>query len=103
MNIFKKISDISTTIIEAIREDVTPESYRMSKSEFYQQHFPKNYDNTITYVVQYHSADTVTSWGPFYSIELANQWSDKLLSAYSIQCDIVYVHNSKSDPSTWFI
>ncbi len=103
MNIFKKFSDLSHNVIEKIREDITSEAYHMSKSEFYDQHFPKSYDNTISFIVQYHGVDVTTSWGPFTSIELANQWCDKIRHAYSVECDVVFVQNPKSNPETWFI
>ncbi len=103
MNIFKKFSDLSHNVVERIREDITSEAYHMSKSEFYDQYFPKNYDNTITYMVQYHGVDTTTSWGPFTTIESANQWCNKIFSAYSVECDVVYINNPKSNPDTWFM
>lgn len=98
-----KIFQTFKLISEKIREDISLEDYKMSKSEFYQIHSPKTYDNTISYIVQYRGVDTVTSWGPFTSIESANDWSNKILENYLVECDVIYIHNLKSDPDTWFI
>lgn len=107
MNLLTKIFTtpirLVQTIREGLRQDVSSEFYKMSKSEFYQTHFPKTYDNTITYIVQYHGVDATTSWGPFNTIHSANEWCQKLLNVYSIECDVVCVQNQKSNPETWFI
>lgn len=103
MNLIQKTAQIPKQIMQMIREDVPSRYYGMNSIQYYEEMFPKRYDNTISYIVTYRGVDTTTSWGPFNTIESANDWTDKLFNAYSIDCDILYIHNPKSDPNTWII
>jgi hypothetical protein len=96
----KKIKNLFNQIVNQFREDLPSHYFQMNKIEYY---FPKTYNNSLSYVVKYSSIESNIYWGPFSSMQSANDFSSKIQELYNVNCDLIVSQSPHSDPKNWFI
>lgn len=99
----KKISHAINAARNAFTEDVSINDINKSKIDFYKDFMHTHYDNTVVYIVSYRDYDNFAHWGPFTTIEHAQNWVNKLDQNHGMKAQVISVLSPNSDPLLWSI
>jgi len=99
----KKISNAINAAKEAFSQDVSIEDINKSKIDFYKDFSYDRYDNTMVYIVSYRDYDNSVNWGPFSTMEHAQNWNKKLAENFNMKAQVVSVLSPDSDPLLWML
>lgn len=99
----KRIARAYNAVRSAFIEDLSIEDINKSKISFYEGFMTHRYDDTVVYIVAYKDYDNYVHWGPFSTMEHAQNWNNKLEKDFNMKAQVISVISPNSDPMLWIL